>query len=111
MPNIDGMSIVDNEIESLEPLRTLTKLTFLKLNNNKIKDVESVSQLPALATLYVYENYIDDISCLYDMAWLKTAGLGDNCIPEEQFYTLKEKNPDIVIGVDLESYVIPAKCE
>ncbi|HSA34682.1 MAG TPA: hypothetical protein P5077_13235, partial [bacterium] len=45
MPNIDDLAIVDNEIESLEPLRTLTKLEFLKLSNNKIKDLEPLSGL------------------------------------------------------------------
>jgi len=111
IPNIDWLGVVDNQVESLEPLRTLTKLTFLKLDNNRIREVEPVSRLPVLATLYVYHNYVDDIMCLYDMTWLKTAGLGDNCIPKEQFYVLKEKNPDIVIGVDLDNYVIPEKCK
>ena len=111
MPNIDWFGASDNEIESLEPLRTLTKLEFLKLNNNKIRDLEPVSNLPVLGVLYVYDNYVQDITPLYEMTWLRTAGLGDNCIPKEQFYVLKEKNPDIVIGVDLDNYVIPEKCQ
>ncbi len=43
------------------------------------------------------------------MSYLEMA---DNCVPKEQFSTLKEKNPDIVIiGVDLDNYVIPEKCQ
>ncbi|HOW51060.1 MAG TPA: leucine-rich repeat domain-containing protein [bacterium] len=105
------MSIVDNEIESLEPLRTLTKLTFLKLNNNKIKDLEPLSGLTALATLFLYDNYISDISPLYAVASLKTAGLGGNCILKEQFDELEEKNPDINIGDTPEDFQDPAKCQ
>ena len=111
MPNIDWLGIVDNEIESLEPLRTLMKLTFLKLNNNKIRDLEPVSNLPMLNALFLNDNYVNDISCFYDTQSLTYAELADNCIPKEQLLTMREKHPQLPLGVDLDNYVTPEKCQ
>ena len=111
MPNINWLAVVDNQVESLEPLRTLTKLKFLKLDNNKIRDVEPLSGLTELTSLLLYNNYIKDISSLCPLKKLDMADFSENCIADaNQFRELEKCAPNYTSG-GAENYQDPAKCQ
>ena len=111
MPNMDDLSIVDNQIESLEPLRTLTKLEFLKLNNNKIKDLEPLSGLKMLYNLYLADNYIEDISPLCALTQIRTVMLSGNCITDVNQFRELENCASEYSSNGAENYQEPAKCQ
>ena len=111
MPNMDDLSIVDNEIESLEPLRTLTKLEFLKLSNNKIKDLEPLSGLPVLGSLIIDDNYVEDISPLYGVSSLTMLWLSRNCIDISQLEEIEKRNSNLHFSETTKSSQDPEKCQ
>ena len=111
MPNIFDLTVIDNQIESLESLRTLTKLKWLKLDNNKIKDLEPLSELTELTSLYLRNNYIEDISPLCSLTKLSMVGLSGNCIADaNQFRELEKCIPGYTSG-GAENYQNPEKCQ
>ncbi|HOW51302.1 MAG TPA: leucine-rich repeat domain-containing protein [bacterium] len=106
------MSIVDNQVESLEPLRTLTKLTFLKLNNNKIKDLEPLSGLTELNALYLMNNYIDSLTPLYGCKKITALSINGNCITDErQFEDIQAQLPNAGISGAVLAAQTPEKCQ
>ncbi len=112
MPNVDWVGMSDNQIESLEPLRTLTKLTNLKLNNNKIKDLEPLSGLTELNALYLMDNYLTDLSPLYSCKKITALSVNGNCITDEQqFSDIKAQLPNAGISGDSLAAQTPEKCQ
>lgn len=63
------LSIADNQIDSLTPIKNMTRLEELRAQNNKISDLNALSLMKRLKALYLGEN---DISCKYTTGGTET---------------------------------------
>lgn len=63
------LSIADNLIDSLEPIRNMTRLEELRAQNNQISDLSALRLLRRLKALYLGDN---DISCEYTTGGTET---------------------------------------
>ncbi|MGZ0086895.1 leucine-rich repeat domain-containing protein [Caldibacillus thermoamylovorans] len=88
--NLTSLRISFTSISDLSPLRNLTKLVSLDLRNNKIKEIEALSQLVNLEELDLSYNRIEQIDPLATLTKLKKLTLSGNKISNiEAFANLK----------------------
>src|SRR5690606_10551419 len=57
----------DNKISNIEPLSSLTNLTYLYLSSNNISNIEPLSPLTKLTYLSLYNNKIENIEPLFSL--------------------------------------------
>lgn len=101
------ISITNHNIESLVPIRYLTKLEHLFVNDNKLKSLDGIEKMHALKDLYCQGNQIDDLSPIKNLTNLETIyacrntfsqidGLNENHVKNlKKFYILPNTNlPD-----------------
>ena len=87
--NIDGMqyftnapqiNLSSNQIKDITPLKKLTKLEGLYLNQNSIRSVDALADLTNLKTLFCSNNQIEDISSLSNLSKLNALWMANNCL-------------------------------
>ena len=71
-----------NQISDLSPLKGLTKLKLLKLDDNQISDLSPLKGLTDLKSLSLINNKITDLSPLKGLTNLKELWLSDNEISD-----------------------------
>lgn len=69
-------------IEDLEPISQLTNLRYLILRGNNIKDISPLKDLTKLETLYLYKNKVEDISVLAGMSQMKELNFAVNKVKD-----------------------------
>lgn len=78
--NLKELSLGDNDVISLEPIKSLTSLETLNLNNNKIITIAPLSNLINLQAINLRGNKIEDISPLENHKNIKNLDLSYNLI-------------------------------
>lgn len=78
--NVTWLSLWENQITDISPLRRLTNLTYLDLDTNQITDVSPISGLINLTKLCLGNNQITDISPLNRLTNLTELQLNNNQI-------------------------------
>ena len=73
--DLTNLDLTDVEIA---PLRHMTNLTTLRLDNNRISDLAPISNLRALTTLTLSNNDIEDLTPLTHLRYLENLDLTDN---------------------------------
>ena len=71
------LSLHNNRIEDVAPVKYLVKLQSLYLSQNRIKSIASLRHL-GLKTLILYENQITDLSTLQFLFQLQTVSVGNS---------------------------------
>lgn len=80
-PYLNYLSLANNQIDSVEPLATLTNLVELRLQHNQITDVTPLRKLVFMNALYLNDNQISKgVEYLNTMTKLKVLYLNDNHI-------------------------------
>ena len=80
-PYLNYLSLANNQIDSVEPLATLTNLVELRLQHNQISDVTPLRKLIFMNALYLNDNQISKgVEYLNTMTKLKVLYLNDNRI-------------------------------
>jgi len=110
--NARKISLNNNQIESVEPLRNLKKLEVLHLDINKIRDIEPLTGAENLRTLILTKNYISDFRPLKKLSQLKSLGVSLNCATDlSQFDEIKEVLPEITMSGITAEEQSPEKCQ
>ena len=78
--NLTSLSLVSTPLSDVSPIRNLTQLVSLDLSYNKIKDLEPLSQLVNLEELNLGQNRIEQIDALANLTKLKNLTLSNNNI-------------------------------
>ena len=81
-PDLQVLTLYDNEVENIDVLKNHINLTELYLSNNKICDISALKNLKNLTTLYLNTNQIQDISVLHNLNQLTILVLGGNQIQD-----------------------------
>jgi len=81
-PNLETLSLWENEVDDLSSLRNLTKLVWLELGNNDIRDLSPLARLTNLERLSLAANKISDIGVLSNFDALQWLNLDDNQISD-----------------------------
>ena len=76
------LSLQDNEITDITPIKDMETLERLDLDNNKIVNLPNLSKLQRLITLYLRDNKIIDISNLEELKNLEALHLRNNKISD-----------------------------
>lgn len=76
------LSLQDNEINDITPIKDMETLERLDLDNNKIVNLPNLSKLQRLITLYLRDNKISDISNLEELKNLEALHLRNNKISD-----------------------------
>ena len=76
------LSLQDNEITDITPIKDMETLERLDLDNNKIVNLPNLSKLQRLITLYLRDNKISDISNLEELKNLEALHLRNNKISD-----------------------------
>ena len=76
------LSISDNAITSLAPLKELKNLMELRLHNNQITNVRDLQTLVNMRALYLGSNQITDVTWLNNLRQLQVLYLNDNRIAD-----------------------------
>jgi protein phosphatase 1 regulatory subunit 7 len=80
LPNLTRLELYDNQIESIEYLESVAKLTILDLSFNAIREMGAVAACPLLEELYVAQNKLRKIEGIDRLQCLKILDLGANRI-------------------------------
>ena len=101
--NVEVINFPENSIASIDPLRWLSKLRFLNLNENyHISDISALAELADLQFLNLSENPITDISALVANQGI---GAGDEVLLYDINLDCDEQHENLVAlldrGVDL----------
>jgi len=80
--NLKDLRLSDNSIISLNPIKSLSMLTYLDLSNNKIIDLEPITNLTNLTTLSLSDNKISSILPLKNLRKLQAINLESNRISD-----------------------------
>ncbi|MCL2151993.1 MAG: InlB B-repeat-containing protein [Oscillospiraceae bacterium] len=72
------LSLSDNHISNITPLKDLTNLIELRLHNNQIKNIKDLQMLQNLEALYLGNNEISDVTWLNNLRQLRVLYLNDN---------------------------------
>ncbi len=65
--NVLHLSLADNSITDISPLKDLTTLTFLDISGNEIESIQDLKALVNLTQLYIGDNKITDVSVLKEL--------------------------------------------
>ena len=76
--NLTNLTLYENQIENVEPLKGLTRLVFLNIHSNQIENVEPLKGLISLKELYLSRNKIKNVEPLKGLASLIDLGLHTN---------------------------------
>ncbi|MCA1031425.1 leucine-rich repeat domain-containing protein [Bacillus timonensis] len=68
--NLTDLSVWDNQIKDITPIKSLTNLIYLDLESNMIQDISALSDLINLETLWISNNPISDISSVANLSLL-----------------------------------------
>ena len=82
LTNLTDLNVGDNDISDVSPLRNLTNLTWLSLYDNNISDVSPLRNLTNLTWLSLSVNNISDVSPLRNLTNLTQLYLWSNNIPD-----------------------------
>lgn len=83
LTKLEVLSLQDTVyIEDLEPISQLTNLRYLILRGNNIKDISPLKDLTKLDTLYLYKNKVEDISALAGMSQMKELNFAVNKVKD-----------------------------
>lgn len=80
--NLVSISMSNNQISDISPLKDQTNLGALNLNNNQVEDISSLSKLTNIYELFFSNNQISDISAISDMNSLRYINLSGNHISD-----------------------------
>jgi len=78
--NLKRLHLEKNSISNIEPLRQLTNLEELYLDNNDIRDINALENIISIENLSLSSNRIEDISDLKDLKNLEKLKLDSNDI-------------------------------
>ena len=82
LTELNTLSINNNQIIDISVLQSLTKLRYLDLSDNQISDVSTLSFLKGLTILRLSDNKISDVSHLQSLTELEYLGLNHNVISD-----------------------------
>lgn len=92
MPNLEVVIMGDCPLESIEPLRSCPKITYLEIFTTNVTDLSPLADLKNLQYLNISNMKIDDISPLYGLDNMVKINSTMNHIPQEQideYHTLQ----------------------
>ena len=103
--NVEVIDFPENSIENIEPLRWLSKLRFLNLNENYyISDIAALAELEELEYINLSDNPISDISPLVANQGI---GAGDEIVLNDVDLDCDEQHENLIAlherGVDVKS--------
>lgn len=78
--NLEGLSLYNNNVSNLAPIRNLTKLTSLNLFNNDVTSISNLSKLTKLNFLDLRNNAITSVAALSNLKALESLSLSNNQI-------------------------------
>lgn len=88
LPNLETLSLFENEIEDISPLAALSDLEELQLGANRIGDVSPLAELAELSRLGLGSNRVEDLAPLAGLAELRWLDLDDNAIDPDSLSAL-----------------------
>lgn len=112
LENLEVLVVIFHQIESMEELKSLTRLKSLFLYNNQLKSLSGIESLPNIRQLYVQCNALESVQELKSLVDLKELYIHDNKITSlegitenhadslDQFFCMPNKNlkkKDLVI--------------
>ena len=97
LTNLKELVLNDNQISDLLPLAGLTELEFLYLRDNQISDVSPLKDLTNLKGLWLASSQIPDVSSLKGLPKLEALALQGNPIPGDQKAMLRKALPNCII--------------
>ena len=68
---IEITGLIGEKVTSLEPLRKLTKLKYIKLDYHEINSIEPLSELVSLEELFIFNNPVKSIAPILELTKLK----------------------------------------
>ena len=108
LTNLTELELGSNSISDISAVAGLTNLTGLGLGYNSIIDISAVSGLTNLTGLGLHRNNISDVSPLENLTSLTELYLSGNPIADlAPLHRLKEKNPNVYIDIDINTYLNP----
>ncbi|MCD7802344.1 MAG: leucine-rich repeat domain-containing protein [Clostridiales bacterium] len=81
-PSLSLVYLNDNQIQSLEPLATVTKLSRLEMENNQVQELTGLESHDSLSVLDLSGNQLTDVSLLGEIESLTTLDISDNQISD-----------------------------
>ncbi|MBT3468301.1 MAG: hypothetical protein HN467_03150 [Opitutae bacterium] len=82
LPNLETLSLGQNQISSVTPLAGLEYLTQVDISSNQVADVTALGKIPNLTSLSAGGNQIKSLSGLAELKNLKHLAISDNPITE-----------------------------
>ena len=114
MTHLRELWLGGSTLSDLTPLQNLTNLTFLHLSYSDISDLTPLEGLTNLTELFLVDNEISDVTSLEGLTSLKVLALDGNPIENGDdealapLRRLKEKNPSILITIDIDAAGSPS---
>lgn len=105
---LDSLSLADNSLSDLSPLRTLGSLDVLDLSRNRFQDLSPLAELRELRSLTLDGNPLGGLVPLYELPNLRFLSLRGCALDAEALRALAEALPACAILSDANS---PELCE
>ena len=106
LPQLENLSVSDNDISDLSPVVALKNLTSLQISNNAVSDLTALSSLSGLKTLYLDGNPIRDLTPLYRLSELKTLSMKNIELAPRTLSDLREALPGCSVFADIDEYAV-----
>ena len=100
LTKLEDLDLSGNSISNLYPLRRLTELETLTLDNNEINGIEQLCKeglFPKLRVLSLNNNWISNVYSLSDLNSLELLMLRDNWLDEDHVLALSQMMPNCEI--------------
>ena len=94
---LDHLSLKDNQISDITPLRELKGLDELDLSGNRIRNTQALAELDSLRSLNLDRNPLTDCAELRSLRFLTSLSIVDTGVEEGAVYALAESLPDCAI--------------
>lgn len=72
------LCVPENRLESLEPLKELTRVNYLDVSNNQLTTLDGIEQMEVLHSLYAADNRLMDLQALNGMKSIETLDVEGN---------------------------------
>ena len=80
--NLENLTLFENSIRNLSPIKTLKNLKTINMDSNYIEDISALENLSSLQSISFINNEIKDMTSLQNLKNLKLIDLGKNEIQD-----------------------------
>ena len=80
--NLESLTLFENSIRDLSPIKTLKNLKTINMDSNYIEDISALENLSSLQSISFISNEIKDMTSLQNLKNLKLINLGKNKIQD-----------------------------